>query len=113
MDTQDILKFIVNDASANSPLSTEFLRALLISSTKADPIDRKEGYYNDWLDYFEKLTLAFIRKHAGFFDSPDSICEAFRMAIIAEKFLVRQQAEQAKKKRDESTAGSQCTSQAT
>lgn len=101
MELQDILKLIKD---ANSPLFTEFIGALAISSTKEDPIDQKEAYYNDALNYFEKIIIAFIHQYAGFFDNPDSVCKSFQRAIIAEKLRVHQQVMQAKKKRDECLA---------
>lgn len=104
MDLQDILKLIKDASFANLPLFTEFIGALAISSTKEDPIDQKEAYYNDALNYFEKITTAFIHQYAGFFDKPDFICEAFQRAIIAEKLRVHQQVMQAKKKRGECPA---------
>ena len=56
MDLQDILKAIL-DAAPSIPdhAFVKFLEKMAISSTKEDPIDRQEAYYNDALDYLEKI----------------------------------------------------------
>lgn len=102
MDKQDILKAILDAAHSNpSRLFVKFLEDLAISSTKEDPIDREEAYYNDALDYFEKIATSFILKYGDFFAEPNSCCESIRLAIAAEKVQVHQQANQARNMRDE------------
>ena len=102
MDKQDILKVILDAApSISSPLLVKFLEALAISSTKEDPIEREEAYYNDAFDYLEKIVTTIIRQNPVFFVNPDTCCESFRLAIAAEKLRVHQQANQARKMRDE------------
>ena len=102
MDKQDILKALVDAApSISSPLFAQFLESLAISSTKEDSIDRQEAYHNDALDYFEKIVTAFIHRYSVFFVDPGSCCEAFRLAIAADKVQCHQQANKARKMRDE------------
>ena len=102
MNLQDILKAILDAApSILDPAFMKFLEKLAISSTKEDPIDRQEAYYNDAFDYFEKIVTTIIRQNPVFFVNPDTCCESFRLAIAAEKLRVHQQANQARKMRDE------------
>ena len=102
MDVQDILKATLNSASSNRyPICGKFLGALAISATKKDPIDREEAYYNDALDFVENFTTFFILKYSFLFADPDSCRESFRRAIAAEKFLLQQQANQARAMRAE------------
>ena len=102
MDKQDILKALLDAApSIPAPAFVKFLEDLAISSTKEDPIDRQEAYYNDTLNCFEKIVTTFIRQNSVFFVDPNSCCESFRLAIAAEKLRVHQQANQARKMRDE------------
>ena len=102
MDLQDILKAILDAApSIPDPAFVNFLEKLAISSTKEDPIDRQEEYYNDAFDYLEKIVTTIIRQNPVFFVNPDTYCESFRLAIAAEKLRVQQQANQARKMRDE------------
>lgn len=102
MDLQDILKAILDAApSIPDPAFVKFLEKLAISSTKEDPIDRQEAYYNDAFDYLEKIVTTIIRQNPVFFVNPGTCCESFRLAIAAEKLRVHQQSNQARKMRDE------------
>ena len=102
MDLQDILKAILDAApSIPDPAFVKFLEKLAISSSKEDPIDRQEAYYNDAFDYLEKIVTTIIRQNPVFFVNPDTCCESFRLAIAAEKLRVHQQANKARKMRDE------------
>ena len=102
MDLQDILKATLDAApSIPDPAFVKFLEKLAISSTKEDPIDRQKAYYNDAFDYLEKIVTTIIRQNPVFFINPDTCCESFRLAIAAEKLRVHQQANQARKMRDE------------
>lgn len=105
MDRQDILKAILDDASSTPDSAfVKFLEKQAISSTKEDPIDRQEAYDNDALDFFEKIVTTFIRQYPVFFVNPDTCCESFRLAIASEKLRVHQQANEARKMRDEHQA---------
>lgn len=114
MVLQDILKLIIDIPFANSnPLIIELVENLAISSTKEDPIDRDEACYNDFLDFFEKITKTYIQQHAVFFDRPDSICKSFQRAISFDKLQIQQVALQTKKRRDEYPAYSPSDAKAT
>ena len=105
MDKQDILKALLEAApSIPAPAFVKFLEDLAISSTKEDPIDQQEAYYNDTLNCFEKIVTTFILQYSVFFVDPNSCCESFRLAIAAEKLCIHQQATQARNRRDETQA---------
>ncbi len=102
MDKQDILKALLDAApSIPAPAFVKFLEDLAISSTKEDPIDRQEAYYNDTLNCFEKIVTTFIRQNSVFFVNPDTCCESFCLAIAANKLRAHQQANQARNMREE------------
>lgn len=105
MDKQDILKALLDAApSIPAPVFVKFLEDLAISSTKEDPIDRQEAYYNDTLNCFEKIVTTFIRQNSVFFVNPDTCCESFCLAIAADKLRAHQQANQARNMREEHQA---------
>lgn len=61
MDKQDILKALLDAApSIPAPAFVKFLEDLAISSTKEDPIDRQEAYYNETVLKKSSL-LSFVK----------------------------------------------------